>query len=483
MRNYPAADSRFDLELSEKRAASRVDVRDGDGLSGVIRSTEGSATHLRIYDISLSGVSAVVDLDQADAIREGQNYPFVIRRSWDSPLTVNAQCVWSIADTNSRRRYGFNFVPDPSTDRVAEVDGLRQRQITVPQSTPIQAHLYKELFYRERLQVDVVAIGRGSVTFSMDDTECLMIPGMKIVLNIGRLSEPAGQLECELVDSQVTTAGAEVVCTISVFPDALQTWLIAYLLTDKQTTPAQLRSVGLQVRNTANLFRFRFAVSARQYRDVLQLRLDAYTHAGKVSAGTDPDTMRAPLDAVSRILTVYHGRRLIASCAMAFPTSEDTVLDTERALPNGYPADLPSKLEIIEISRLCVHPDYRYGDILVRMFEQMYRVCLASDRSYMISSADRKLWPLYKGIGFQKTEHRYDHPVFTGIEHTIISIHLDTPLLSKGLPHARWLHLYRDVNQFMQNRIGLRVSAWQNLKLRTVSLLAGISAAPKNGEY
>jgi predicted GNAT family N-acyltransferase len=482
VKNYPAADSRFDF-VSEKRTACRVDVRDGDGLSGVIRFGNGIATTLRIYDISLSGVSAMVDIEHADVIQEGQHYPVVIRRSWDSPLTVNAKCVWSIADTNRRRRYGFNFIPDNSGDMAAEVDNLRQRQIAIPDSTPIQAYLYKELFYRERLQVKVVTIGRGSITFSMDDTECLMIPGMKIVLNVGRLNQPAGQLQCELVESRVTAAGAEVVCSILEFPDVLQTWLVAYLLTDVDTTPAQLRSAGLQVRNTANLFRFRFAAGARQYHDVLQLRLDAYRHAGKVATDTDVEAMRAPLDSVSRILTVYHGTRLIASCAMAFPASEDTVLDTERALPDGYPADLPSKLDIIEISRLCVDPDYRYGDILVRMFEQMYRVCLASDRTYMISSADRKLWPLYKSIGFQKTAHRYDHPVFTGIEHTIISIHLDTPLLSKGLPHARWLHLYRDVNAFMQSRIGSRYSAWQSLKLRTATLLSGASVAPKNGEY
>ncbi len=481
MKGIPAASCRFDPDLFEKRLTSRVDVRDGDGLSGVLRTPGAEDTDLRVYNISLAGVGAIVDIEWAEVIREGQVYPLLIHRSWGEPLAVHAKCVWSQAASNRHRRFGFTFEPD--TDKAAEIAKLTQRQLVVPASTPIQAHLYKELFYRERLQVDIVSIGRGCVTFAIEDTECLLIPGMQIALNIGRLNEPAGQLQCELIESQLTSAGALIICRIVHFSDALQAWLVAYLLSDRDTNPATLRRAGLQVRNTANLFRFRFANNARQYQQVLELRLSTYKHAGKLAANTDVAAMRAPLDSASRILTVYHRDQLIASCAMAFPASHDTVLDTERALPGGYPADLPSKLEIIEISRLCVHPDYRQGDILVRMFEQMYRVCLASDRSYMISSADRKLWPLYKSIGFQKTAYRYDHPVFTGIEHTIISIHLDTPLLAKGLPHARWVHLYRDINDFMQTRIGSRYGAWQSLKLRTVALLAGSAAGPKNREY
>ena len=130
MRYFPSTDDIADHVADDKRVANRVDVRNGDGLSARLCLANGGELELRVYNISLSGVSVVATIEEAEVILEGQVYALVLLRAWDVPLKIDAMCVWSAADKNRHRRYGFSFVPDQSNARVAEIDKLRRHEDT-----------------------------------------------------------------------------------------------------------------------------------------------------------------------------------------------------------------------------------------------------------------------------------------------------------------------------------------------------------------
>ena len=162
---------------------------------------------------------------------------------------------------------------------------------------------------------------------------------------------------------------------------------------------------------------------------------------------------------------------MVSSIALTFP-SEDTTLDTERALPSGYPSGFPAKTTIMELSRLCIDPEYQKGDILIRIFEHAYRVFSTSGREVAITSSDDTLWPTYEKIGFKKTGLTYPHPVLNGIPHHILRIDRRDVYLAKGISFLTWFVVYSRMTEYLWSTNAIELSFFEKLR---VSILLKVS--------
>ena len=267
------------------------------------------------------------------------------------------------------------------------------------------------------------------------------------------------------------------------FSKTVEKDLIAHLLYDDEYIPSQMRKAGFKVSTISNNFKFRYIKTEEEYNKVLELRRKAYTSIGKIPENTESKELAAPLDKISRIIAAYHGSKIIATAALSFPHSEYIQLDTERTLPGGYPRDLPPKKSIIEISRLCIDEEYRRSDLLIRMIEHIYKVLLASDRKYFLTSSDKSLWPLYKSLGFKKTLYSYDHPTFKGIIHDIIILDKQVGISSKKLNPIKWSFYYRDITHFMWQRMAIESSLFQRVKFILMLWIGRILKINKRTKY
>lgn len=231
---------------------------------------------------------------------------------------------------------------------------------------------------------------------------------------------------------------------------ALHNCISDFLLVTRHWSPARLRAAGFRVQQVKQRLRFRTVQSREDYDAVLCLRRDAYVGAGRKPEGTPPEAMVGRLDAQSRILTAWHGSELVGSLTFAFPDREDILLDSEGGFPGqAYPVQVPRKADLIEVSRLCIHPAYRSTDLLQGLFEHGMQHFLSSDRHWLLSSAVPELLPLYLRIGFKTLGATYCHPALGNAEHHLILAHRDVFLRGKGMRHAVWLGLFGDVLRFL----------------------------------
>jgi hypothetical protein len=248
--------------------------------------------------------------------------------------------------------------------------------------------------------------------------------------------------------------------------------LCDYLLFTQFWTPARLRQAGFLSKQVRGHLRFSSVRTMEDYAEVLHLRRDAYVGAGKRPPGTRPEHMSTALDGRSRILMARHHGKLVGTLTFAFPADEETVLDSQAGFPGGkYPVPLPPKMNLIEVSRLCIDESYRGTDLLVGMFEHGLKHFLMSDRHWLITSATDELLPMYLRIGFVKLKASYRHPLLNHQEHHLIIAHRSAFLWGFGLGLFAWNSLFGDLIAHMLRRDLIAVPGWTRVVIRAKLLL------------
>ncbi len=259
-------------------------------------------------------------------------------------------------------------------------------------------------------------------------------------------------------------------------PWALHNGICDFLLFSRHWTPLRLREAGFRARRVKNRLRFRTVKNMGDYAEVLYLRRDAYVGAGKKSADTKPEEMAGSLDGCSRILMAHHHNDLVGSLTFTFPPTEDTVLDSQAGFPGKkYPVALPPKANLIEVSRLCIHGEYRNTDLLQGLFEHGIKHFLMSDRHWLLTSAVEGLLPAYLRIGFVRLKASYRHPGLNHQEHHLILAHRNTFLWGQGMNLMVWNTLFSDVIAYMLDRKLIEVNGLERAIIRSKLLLRPVS--------
>jgi hypothetical protein len=209
---------------------------------------------------------------------------------------------------------------------------------------------------------------------------------------------------------------------------------------------------------------FRFLETMEEYAQVLALRRSAYVDVGKKDSATKPEEMSVLKDKDSRILCAFHDDTLVATAAITFPARNDEVLRSEAAFPDGkYPILHPPRTELLEVNSLCTHKDYRRGDLLQTMFEQIARIFILSGRTWIITLAETSLLPIYLGIGFRNTGKTCE---FMGRMHHLIHVEREVALEGRRIGLFRWNLLYGDLMEDILERRMLPLGYLARLRLR-----------------
>jgi hypothetical protein len=241
----------------------------------------------------------------------------------------------------------------------------------------------------------------------------------------------------------------------------------AYLLYSRNFTPNLLRSTGFRIHQVKSHLRFRSVKSMEEYADVLRLRRDAYVGAGKRPESTAPEDMATPLDGSSRILMARHQGRLVGTMTFTFPAAEETILDSQASFPGRkYPVPLPPKANLIEVSRLCIHEEYRGTDLLQGMFEHGLKHFLLSDRHWLLTSATDELAPMYERIGFTRLKASYPHALLNGKEHHLLIVHRSAFLWGFGIGLLTWNSVFADLVEYLLDRRLLKLPGWMRIAIQ-----------------
>ena len=206
-----------------------------------------------------------------------------------------------------------------------------------------------------------------------------------------------------------------------------------------------LKAVGLVPVSVSAGVSFSYLKSESDYRLCLDLRRLAYSAGGKVELDSDSSAMGDLLDASSRIVTGKRNGEVVASARIRFPGPNVPMEQDEFV---DWPAELPRRDQMIEVSRVCTHPDYRGGDLLASLFQFCCSTSMTSRRPYVVIMSTDNLIRFYERLGWRRTGVRCVLPIY-GVEHEVLVAHSFEALLGKGSNPIYWNIVWKDVAGYL----------------------------------
>jgi hypothetical protein len=203
-------------------------------------------------------------------------------------------------------------------------------------------------------------------------------------------------------------------------------------------SPTDLKSMRLPVPSLAHEVVVRRA-QADELNKIILLRTLAYRHDGKYDS---PDAFTDEFDEGATHLAAFFCGRAVAALRLMLPRDDEA---SEHQLYFQWPSDFPSPLEVADISRVCVHPDFRRCRILEALFQRAAAEVIRCGRRWLVGSAPEELLPMYERLGCVPTSIQWSDPEITGgISHTVFLCDVRSALLGMTKPLV-WLFLWRKV--------------------------------------
>ncbi len=441
----------------DQRGLCRIPVRENEGMKALVH-IPATTTSLKfnIIDISTMGFG----IESCELI----DYPFKNYDQVQVELSCknnvfNFTCIICHTNTLDDQRTKLGLLRLPQN-----IDSLSKHP---PDRISIAAITRHQHYYNEYLVLKITDISKKNFTIECNDPELLVFPSMAISFVIHIFSEKGDEITGQVTwienpEKGKTRFGIE----IQHITENTHKMMARYLFHLHDWKPRDLRKMGFSCRDYRPLIKFRSLRTHEEYVEVLKLRKLAYVGAQKIDKNCAHEDLASELDRKSRILVAYHQDKLVGTVSIIFPDHQEMMLDTEKVFENGYRIELPPKVKMIEIARLCITPDYRATDILYGMFEHIYRILITSGREYIISSTDEHMWPLYKKIGFKKVGLPYEHPVFKGIKHDIMLLQKNSLLYSKGISPLVWGTIFMNITDHLIETGAFYPIFYQNFRIK-----------------
>jgi hypothetical protein len=417
--------------------------------------------------------TASLELKEGDRVRFGTD----LGKGW-----LEAECVVrNLSNFKGRQRIGLARLDLVRANATHGRIGVPKGEyLRLPESVQLRAETAHPVFFGEWAQLKLTGLQPWlKMEFTSNEPSLPLFRGQTLEIRFSLPSSGDNRFRGEIETLEKLPGG---LVRFRMNPLSLSTGLandLAELLAcDGGINPDSLKRFGFPMRFFRNRISFRFVETMEDYEAVLQLRRNAYVEVGKRTAETAPEEMSIAWDKASRILCAFHEDRLVASAAITFPASETDTLRSETAFPgNRFPGNPPPKTELLEVNSLCTHRDFRRGDLLHAVFEQIARIFILSDRNYIMNLSDSRLLPMYLGIGFKDQKVT---GTFLGIPHHLIKIPREAVTRAKGLGLLRWNALYGDLMEDVLAKGMLPMTLRERLTLRARLALKPLASRLRN---
>ncbi len=343
---------------------------------------------------------------------------------------------------------------------------------------PVTAKVLNPYLYKEWSEARMVGIGpKATMVFESSDAGLLLLGGARVTLDIELPLDSQGKCTGSIAWIRAGLAG-RVLFAIheSDLSFDLSNAIGEHFVQAELCKPSGLSDFGLRLKRFKDQTRFRFVSTQEEYEAILKLRKDAYAKAGKASPHADPDPIATAFDSHSRLLAAFHGDQLVASVALSFAGAEGTTLRTEGCFPGAeFPVRVPPKDSIMEVISLCTDSDYRGGDLIQGMFEQIARCMLFSDRKWILTFTTAKLWPLYRRIGFKKVGASVLIKELGNLEHHLILLHRNSLIAGVRMRPFAWNYFFGSLVRELIERGHLQLGSWLKARVAFYSLFSGFT--------
>lgn len=312
-----------------------------------------------------------------------------------------------------------------------------------------EAHLQiKRSFGVDESIMNIVAVSKTMLKVESSYKNRVILPGMKtravvllpfskkqiVYLEVKAISPQGGENKT-IVDFEVSRAS-------NAFFESLSNYVLLFGATESID---EFRDSGISTRSLKLAKTTRYCKTDEEYEEVLQLRYKSYLT--RVEAKDDKVNLQVfadDYDQRSRIVMLYHQQKMVASVRVVF-CKEDEKMEIENYIE--LPDHFPDKEDCMEISRLCIDPDYRRSDLLLSLFNEILLIALESKRNHALVTAPKDTAANYKRAGYRDMGVSFSIKEVMGndeVELRVMGISLPDILRAKGINPLSWHLIYED---------------------------------------
>jgi predicted GNAT family N-acyltransferase len=444
------------------------EVRRGEGISAQVRNlTQGEveSRDLQVWRLSPLGAELLQPMGGAP-VRRGDRVDAALRLG-SQLCRFSGLVVSSVAEEGGRSLIGLRWCQDDGGEPAMRVQRRTVRRWLCSEAflpTGVSANPVK---FNDFIHYRIVDLSRDGMKIMTSLRNKLLVPQMRLeaILSFPMIGEVRATFQIAWTRI-VSDAGKDVLALGVSFVKPSRELLEAvgqYLLQfGAQASVTELRRDGMHVKAASQAMEFSYVKTEEEYHAVLKLRKMAYAGVGKVPEELDWRDMGDVYDTRARILIAKHHGEIVASLRLIFHGPDDQ-MEHEQFLT--FPDDFPRKDEIVELTRVCTHPDYRTSDLLLALIQQQAIAIVQSGRRWMVGSATDKLLPFYLKVGCKATPLKYRHKDLGDEEHTIIISDIPRAAAGIGINALVWGQIYADMVGYLTERNMLEFDMSMNLRM------------------
>jgi predicted GNAT family N-acyltransferase len=467
-----ASRDKFDIDLSEIHSAIfPADVRSHDRVLARVRAREPAAEYhdVRVWRISPLGI---------ELVRDGSDCTLEKGRKIDLELNFNGQrttfdgLIVDVVRQNANISLAGVRLSQPNEAVTAGREKRRSMRWlcgeefypTCVSPTPGRFNEYTYFQIRDISREGLQLVCSLRNKYLIQGTQLNLIASFPtvgdvaltvLITRIGVASER---------DKDMLVIGTEYVALTKSARNVIGQYLLQFGNAESLT---QLREAGFFPQSVSKSTDFYFLKSEQDYEEVLELRLRAHKAGGTVDESSCPKDMSDQYDSNSRIIVAKFKGRIVASARIHFSSLEER-MEHEQYLQ--WPAAYPRRDTVLEITRVCTHPDFRSNDLLAGLIRFLAITCFQPQRPWVLISSTDAMLPFYEKIGLAKTELHYEHPVYKGKQNVLLTYSPDI-LRGKSVHPIYWNVIWKDVYAYLIETGSLKPSPVDHARVKAYKML------------
>ncbi|MBF0315323.1 MAG: PilZ domain-containing protein [Oligoflexia bacterium] len=265
------------------------------------------------------------------------------------------------------------------------------------------------------------------------------------------------------------TLGVEVLNPDTAYKETIGQYVFQF---GSGRTIEDLKKHGLIINSTSKSLDFSYVRSKEDYLDVLKLRRISYGASDSIPPELPIEDTSDLYDSRARIIMGKLHNELVATARILFHNENDE-LEHEKFIT--LPENFPRKDEIVEATRVCIHPEYNNNnDLFYLLIRQILMIALQSKRKYIISSTIPSLAKLYEKIGAQMLGVRFLHGDLGDIPHELILLDVQELISGENISPMLWNKLFNEFSDYLLKKNLLALTLKQKIRIHAYKTLTPI---------
>ncbi len=366
-----------------------------------------------VQDLSPTGAAVIIKGDED--LKLGDEMDVIFYRG-EYEFSYRAKII-SESEYQNPRHEGFGrrlgIVPvDSETFKIKSVPVMpRKQRYQVNQFLPPTITATHPLIFNEVMYFRVSELGANGLTAHTSLRNVGLSKGMSLQLFLKLPTSPSEiPVSMEITNiKQVDDhfrVGFKLREASMLFNEDVSQYILA---TVPGASPASLRAQGFGVLRTGPSISVSYSGGAKDVEEITNLRHTSYSAGNALLKQTPIDDFWDVYDLYSRQLVIRSDGRIIGACRVIFPNNTASRIEAVNKYKFPIEAEL-SGISFIEVSRLCVHPEYQKTDLYYKLLEFCLRIARDTENRYMLAILLPDRVALFEKLGFKVIGTPIDYP-------------------------------------------------------------------------